>query len=102
MGGNLEREGIVEVRISGANNWGSVCAAGWDISDANILCRQLGYPSAEAAYTNSEFGASTGGPVMSNFRCSGSEEVLPDCPHTNGVSSCVNYAGVRCSPKGRH
>ena len=36
--------GQIEVHYAGT--WGSVHASGWDIKDATVACRQLGYHSA--------------------------------------------------------
>ena len=41
IGGINDAEGRVEMCYN--NFWGQVCHSSWDITDANVLCRQLGY-----------------------------------------------------------
>ena len=41
--GSNEYEGRAEVCINGV--WGSICDNGWNKSDANAFCGQLGYSS---------------------------------------------------------
>lgn len=45
VGGATVREGRVEVLFG--DSWGGVCDDGWGLEEANIVCRQLGYESAE-------------------------------------------------------
>jgi deleted-in-malignant-brain-tumors protein 1 len=88
-------EGRVEICMSDA--WGTVCDDGWGITDAAVVCRQLGLPAAGAIFTSSaHFGQGVGLIALSNVQCSGTESKLVECP--SGVISCSHNedVGVRC------
>uniref|UniRef100_A0A8C2E6D4 SRCR domain-containing protein n=1 Tax=Cyprinus carpio TaxID=7962 RepID=A0A8C2E6D4_CYPCA len=69
--------------------WGSVCDDHWDISDAQVVCRQLGF-----------FGAGEGVVWLNRAECRGNEVHLWDCPpslknHTD--CSHKEHAGLTCA-----
>ncbi|XP_050957027.1 antigen WC1.1, partial [Labeo rohita] len=70
----------------------SICDDQWDISDAQVVCRQLGCGAALRADGNSVFGAGEGVVWMKKGQCRGNEIHLWDCP-----LSLNNHTD--CSPK---
>ncbi|XP_071493773.1 scavenger receptor cysteine-rich domain-containing protein DMBT1-like [Diadema antillarum] len=96
-GGSISREGRVEVYFNGA--WGTVCDDSWDMRDAYVVCMMLGYPGAEEALGEAEFGKGEGPIVLDDVECIGGEENVADCPHSGFLTNdCVHLedAGVRC------
>ena len=43
MGGTKDSEGTVEICYF--NYWGLITDTNWDDKDAQVVCRQLGYPA---------------------------------------------------------
>ena len=79
--------------------WGTVCDDSWSITDAHVVCRQLGYIEATSASIRAFFGQGTGPIHYDNVACTGSETRLADCSHNGiGVHNCGHNedAGVVC------
>ncbi|KAI2643781.1 Deleted in malignant brain tumors 1 protein [Labeo rohita] len=80
--------------------WGSVCDDQWDISDAQVVCRQLGCGAALRADGNSVFGAGEGVVWLNRVECRGNEIHLWDCPLSlNNHTDCSlkEHAGLTCA-----
>ncbi|XP_038069987.1 deleted in malignant brain tumors 1 protein-like [Patiria miniata] len=96
VGGSSPFEGRVEIR---SINWETVCDDQWDIKDAQVVCRQLGYGRAISATKAASFGQGSGRIGIRAVDCVGTEEELMLCPKSYSVSGCShsNDAGVICS-----
>ena len=98
VGGSYPHEGRVEYFFHG--HWGTVCNDSWSISDASVVCRQLGNFTAGAALTKGEFGQGSGAIFFDRLNCRGSEENITECRSRGfGVHNCTHHqdAGVICS-----
>ncbi|KAM4667417.1 scavenger receptor cysteine-rich domain-containing protein SCART1-like [Amazona ochrocephala] len=90
--------GRVEVMAEGT--WGSVCASGWDLPDAHVLCHHLGCGPASAVLPGGSFGSGNGTLLVDAFGCSGSEQHPSECPvAVLGEPTCPpgHAAAVNCS-----
>ncbi|CAB4016122.1 deleted in malignant brain tumors 1 [Paramuricea clavata] len=99
--GGSHNEGRVEVYYKG--QWGTVCDDNWDINDARVVCRQLGFQDAEAAYQGRNVPDGTGRIWLDDVYCKGHESALFSCRHSNwGTHNCGHNedAGVRCNATG--
>jgi len=54
-GGSGPHEGRVEVFYN--NTWGTVCDDYWGKDDADVVCKELGYPGAISALGQAAFGS---------------------------------------------
>ncbi|GAB1602923.1 atrial natriuretic peptide-converting enzyme-like isoform X1, partial [Argonauta hians] len=73
-----EHTGRVEIKYH--NEWGVICDDRWDIADAHVVCRMLGYNGASKAVPFSNFGAGNANFLLTNVGCFGNETSLLDCP----------------------
>ncbi|KAI4876034.1 hypothetical protein NFI96_008929, partial [Prochilodus magdalenae] len=96
--GDSHCAGRVEVLHRG--QWGTVCGDNWDMSDAAVVCRELGCGEAVDALTDAHFGPGSGPVWMNNVSCSGSESNLKNCKSAGWLEYNCSHskeAGVMCS-----
>ncbi|CAH1115159.1 unnamed protein product [Psylliodes chrysocephalus] len=98
VGGRGEFEGNVEILHEGT--WGAICDDEWDITEANIICKQLGYSETNVQPTvNSYFGPARRKYWMDNIYCDGTEKEISSCRFDGwGQHDCTSSeaAGVIC------
>ena len=95
-------QGRVEVFYNGT--WGTVCDDSWDLTDASVVCRELGCGRAVKASVSAIFGQGNGTIWMGDVRCTGNERSLTECHQSGwGKQNCEHSkdAGVVCAPLGK-
>ncbi|XP_037830330.1 deleted in malignant brain tumors 1 protein-like isoform X3 [Kryptolebias marmoratus] len=97
LSGPTSCSGRVEVYYGGV--WGTVCDQGFDMNDAEVVCREVGCEAAYGVRSQAYFGQGTGSIWLSDVDCLGSENNLSDCSHSgfgNNLCAHINDVGVYC------
>ncbi|KAM9779106.1 scavenger receptor cysteine-rich type 1 protein M130-like isoform 2-T2 [Syngnathus typhle] len=97
VGGWSSCSGRLEVFHAG--RWGTVCDDEWELSAADVVCRQLGCGHAVSAPSNAHFGRGSGPIWLDDVVCGGQELAITHCNHLGfGDNNCGHSedAGVIC------
>ena len=96
--GGVNYAGRVEVFYQG--KWGKICSDSWDIDDAKVVCRQLGFQSAVAEFIGMNTRDDTISVAIADVACTGEESVLASCKRVDGNHWCLNKIGAQalCEP----
>ena len=101
--GPLAANGTGRIEVFFRGQWGTICSRGWDINDARVACRQLGYEYALRVLPTRQVPDGSGKIWLNYVGCTGSEQSLSNCSHwTWGSHNCGHYldAGIECSSTG--
>ena len=111
-GSSYSSQGRVDLCINGT--WGTICSDYFDINDANVVCRQLGYfpygMLVKCYYYHSKIHCISGAIIINSWsnvfpvyindlNCTGNESTVWDCPHNGLIDySCYyrNDAAIAC------
>ena len=95
---DIDYAGRVEVFYEG--RWGKICRNEWDIDDAKVVCKQLGFKSALAEFIKVDTKDENVSIAMSNVACTGQEYVLASCKRLDREHKCVDNIGAQalCEP----
>ncbi|XP_063956214.1 deleted in malignant brain tumors 1 protein-like isoform X3 [Lytechinus pictus] len=96
--GPTPNQGRVEIFHDGL--WGTVCDDSWDVNDARVVCRQLGYSGDVQAWSDAHYWQGSGPIYLDDVDCTGSESSLMNCSNRGwGIHNCEHSedAGVFCA-----
>ncbi|XP_033104713.1 neurotrypsin-like [Anneissia japonica] len=98
-GGSTIYEGRVEIYYNG--EWGTVCNDRWDLDDALVVCRELGYGYPVQTLIYGYQGDTYQNILLDEVDCSGWESRLSSCSHPAlGEHDCAHIedVAIECSP----
>uniref|UniRef100_K7FSL6 Soluble scavenger receptor cysteine-rich domain-containing protein SSC5D n=1 Tax=Pelodiscus sinensis TaxID=13735 RepID=K7FSL6_PELSI len=91
------------VEVLHDQQWGTVCDDDWDLTDAGVVCRQLGCGTVLSAPGVAQFGQGSGRIWLDDVNCTGTEAALSECTARPWGDSNCNHgedASAVCSALG--
>ena len=102
--GQSSANGKGRIEIFNNRLWGTICSDGWDIKDARVACRQLGYPDVIRSLSGGQVPFGSGRIWLAHVACTEKELSITSCSHHDwGKHECPHSedAGVECSTTGK-
>ena len=87
--------GIVEMKKKSSKQWSSLCNIGWNIRNANIVCRELGFERANSFYKRPIFGHALSPVNILPPACSPTASKLSDCRIRNSKRRIKKHCNQR-------
>ena len=100
-GGTDQSNGRVEVFSEG--QWSTVCDEEWVFTNAQVICRQLGFGSADPTLFQAFYGEGSGPVLMDDVLCKGTEATFMSCSKSPRQNECRHDTdvGVICQMAGK-
>ncbi len=95
-GGADTKSGRVKVLLDGSSTFQQVCSDGFDATDAEVVCKSLGYDT-KGQLMNGQYGIDSSGLGIRDVDCTGSEATILDCSYNRHPGFCTSIAGVDCN-----
>ena len=102
--GPSSENGVGRVEVYYKGEWGTITDRDWDLKDARVVCRQLGYKNGVALQENDV--PDGNGPIWLNVvSCTGNEQSVSSCTKRGcGPDDNCGHkkdVGVKCSSTGK-
>ena len=66
-----------------------MCNEEFDLKDAKVACRMIGYSKAVHVLTNESYSPKSGHMLMSQLQCDGTEDQLSHCHYDDDAYGCT-------------